>query len=93
MNLADIAFVVAAVVVAAGLVVWRERVKTLARSTAGYYGEVQAEIRKVTWPDRQQLRSMTGVIMLFVFIVMLLIGLMDIILQAIFTNWLPRWFG
>ena len=93
MNLADLAIVVAAVIVAAGLVVWRERVKALARSTAAYAGEVQNEVKKVTWPDRQQLRSMTGVILLFVFIVMLLIGLMDIILQGIFTDLLPRWFG
>jgi preprotein translocase SecE subunit len=92
-SLIDLAGLVAAVLVAAGLVVWRERVKAAARSTQVFVGEVQSEIKKVTWPDRQQLKSMTGVIILFVFAVMAIIGLMDVILQLIFTTWLPRWFG
>ncbi|HQU34427.1 MAG TPA: preprotein translocase subunit SecE, partial [Thermoanaerobaculaceae bacterium] len=57
-----------------------------------FVGQVQAEVKKVTWPDRQQLKSMTGVIILFVIVVAILIGLMDVILQLIFTTWLPRWF-
>jgi preprotein translocase subunit SecE len=88
-----IAGVVVVLMVMAAMVVWRQQVRGMARSTAVFVGEVQAEVKKVTWPDRQQLKSMTGVIILFVVIVAILIGLMDVILQLIFTNWLPRWFG
>jgi preprotein translocase subunit SecE len=87
-----LAGVVAIIAVMAAMVVWREQVRAAARSTAVFVGEVQAEVKKVTWPDRQQLKSMTGVIILFVIVVAILIGLMDVILQLIFTNWLPRWF-
>jgi preprotein translocase subunit SecE len=88
-----LAGIVAMVLVAVALVVWREQVKASARSTAVFMGEVQSEVKKVTWPDRQQLKSMTWLILVFVAIVAMLIGLMDVILQLIFTNWLPRWFG
>ena len=44
-------------------------------------GEVKGEVQKVTWPDRQQLKNATLVILAFVALVALLIGLMDIILQ------------
>jgi preprotein translocase subunit SecE len=84
---------VAVLVVMASLVVWRRQVKAAARSTQVFMTEVQSEVKKVTWPDRQQLKSMTGVIILFVIVVAILIGLMDVILQLILTNWLPRWFG
>jgi preprotein translocase subunit SecE len=88
-----LAGIVAMVLVAAALVVWREQVKASARATGVFMGEVQSEVKKVTWPDRQQLKSMTWLILVFVAIVAMLIGLMDVILQLIFTNWLPRWFG
>ena len=92
MNPAGIAGVVLVVALMAALVVWRAQAKVMARSTAVFLSDVNAEVRKVTWPDRQQLRSATGVIILFVVIVAILIGLMDVILQLILTNWLPSWF-
>jgi preprotein translocase subunit SecE len=90
-SLATIILAVAAIVVAASLVVWRERVREMARSTSVFVGEVQNEVKKVTWPDREQLRNATGVIILFVVIVAILIGLMDVILQGILVKWLPAW--
>jgi preprotein translocase subunit SecE len=39
--------------------------------------DVQAEMRKVTWPDREQLRNATAVILVFVIIIAIIIGLMD----------------
>ena len=92
MNPAGIAAVVAVIAVMAAMVVWRAQVKAAARSTAVFMSDVNAEVRKVTWPDRQQLRSATGVIILFVVIVAILIGVMDVILQLILTTWLPSWF-
>ena len=92
MSAAALAGVLAVIAVMAALVVWREQVKAMARSTGVFVADVNGEVRKVTWPDRQQLRSATGVIILFVVIVAILIGLMDVILQLILTNWLPSWF-
>ena len=92
MNAAGIAGVVALIAVMAALVVWRVQVKEAARQTVVFMSEVNAEVRKVTWPDRQQLKNATGVIILFVVVVAILIGLMDVILQLILTNWLPSLF-
>ena len=92
MTPAGIAGLVLVVALMAAMVVWRAQVKVMARSTAAFLTDVNAEVRKVTWPDRQQLRSATGVIILFVVIVAILIGLMDVILQLILTTWLPSWF-
>ncbi len=48
------------------------------RTTAGDFAlEVRDEIRKVTWPDREQLKESTLVIVVFVTLVALLIFVMD----------------
>jgi len=44
---------------------------------ARFAEEVQVEMRKVTWPDRDQLRSATIVILVFVLIMAFIIGAMD----------------
>jgi preprotein translocase subunit SecE len=38
---------------------------------------VQVEMRRVTWPDREQLRNATIVILVFVLILSVVIGAMD----------------
>jgi preprotein translocase subunit SecE len=45
--------------------------------------EVQGEMKKVTWPDFEQLRNATGVIIIFVLIVAGIIGLMDLVFRQI----------
>ncbi len=92
MSWSTLAIALAALALAASLVVWRARVREAARQTAAFLGEVNGEIRKVTWPDRQQLKNATGVIILFVIVVAIIIGLMDVILQGILVKWLPTWF-
>ena len=47
--------------------------------------EVQAEVKRVTWPDQVQVRNATAVILVFVFILAIIIGAMD----AVFS-WLVR---
>jgi len=88
-----IAGVVAVLAAAVALVVWRERVKVAALSSAVFLGEVKGEVKKVTWPDRQQLKNATLVIIGFVLVMALIIGVMDILLQWIFVTALPRWLG
>ena len=48
-----------------------------------FFGEVGEQIRKVTWPDRDQLLNSTGVIVVFVIAVALIIFGMDRIIMAI----------
>lgn len=58
-----------------------------------FYQEVVAEMKKVTWPDRQQVRQLSiGVIVLSLFIGAV-IALMDLVFQAIFVRGLPSLFG
>ena len=91
MSFGTIAIAVVALAAFAAVLLWRAQVRAMARQTAVFVGEVNGEIRKVTWPDRQQLKNATGVILLFVVIVAIIIGLMDVILQGIFVKWLPAW--
>jgi len=55
------------------------------RKTQKFAEEVQVEMRRVTWPDREQLRNATTVILVFVLVLALIIGLMDTVF-----NWLIR---
>ena len=58
-----------------------------------FYQEVIAEMKKVTWPDRQQVRQLSvGVIILSLFIGAV-IALMDLIFQGIFVRALPSLVG
>ena len=58
-----------------------------------FYQEVVAEMKKVTWPDRTQIRQLSiGVIVLSLFIGAV-IALMDLIFQAIFVRGLPSLVG
>ena len=80
-NVLALALGVAGVAVAAALVVWRERVRTGARASVVFLDEVRVEVKKVTWPDRVQLKNATLVILGFVAIVSVLIGVLDLVLQ------------
>ena len=48
-----------------------------------FTSQVQAEMKRVTWPDWEQLRNATGVIILFVFVVAGIIGLMDLLFRNV----------
>ena len=54
--------------------------------------EVRAEIGKVTWPSKGEIRKATTVIVIFVTALGLLIGLMDTILQFILVRMVARIF-
>ena len=64
-----------------------------AQRVVTFYQEVVAEMRKVTWPDRQQVRQLSiGVIILSLFIGAV-IALMDLVFQGIFVRALPSLLG
>jgi preprotein translocase SecE subunit len=53
---------------------------------------VQVEMRRVTWPDREQLRNATAVILVFVLILAAVIGIMDTVFAG-FVRFIIRTFG
>ena len=65
----------------------------LAQRTAGYVRDVRAEVRKVTWPTWLDLRRTTVVVVIFVVIIGLIIGLMDVISSKLLIDVLGRLFS
>ena len=61
--------------------------------TRTFLEEVRTEFKKVTWPDKVQLRQATGAIIVFVLLIGLLIYVMDLILQGLLVNLIPSLFG
>ena len=57
-----------------------------------FYQEVVAEMRKVTWPDRSQLKDTTIKIIIFVLFIGAVIGLIDLVMQLIFVQGIPNLF-
>lgn len=54
------------------------------RTTAlDFFREVNEQVRKVTWPDRDQLKQSTGVIVVFVLVVALIIFGMDFVINNV----------
>lgn len=62
------------------------------KKTQKFTEDVQVEMRRVTWPDREQLRNATAVILVFVLIMAAIIGLMDTVFSA-FVRFIVRTFG
>ena len=81
MTIGGVVLAVLLVLAAAALAVWRERVREGAASFRGFLEDAVAEVKKITWPDREQLRQSTLVILGFVALIAVIIGTMDIVLQ------------
>jgi len=63
------------------------------RRVATFYQEVVGEMKKVTWPDRTQVRQLSiGVIALSLFIGAV-IALLDVIFAAVFVRGIPALIG
>jgi preprotein translocase subunit SecE len=58
-----------------------------------FYHEVQDEMRKVTWPDRNQLKDTTIKIIIFVLFLGAVIGAIDLVLQLILVQGIPSLFS
>jgi preprotein translocase subunit SecE len=61
--------------------------------TVEFLQEVRGEMRKVTWPDRAQLRSATIAIIIFVLLIAGFIALLDVLLQGVLVRGIPALFG
>jgi len=68
-------------------------VVAFAGRTVHYLREVQAEVRKVTWPSLEDLRKSTIAIVLFVLVLGLIIGIIDWFWSLVLVTGLGRLFG
>ena len=69
------------------------RANQFVRDIGMFFGQVRAEMRKVTWPDRQQLRQATTAILVFVGLLAVVIYVMDLVLQNVLVKLIPSLFG
>jgi preprotein translocase subunit SecE len=58
----------------------------------GFFRDVRAEVRKVTWPTMDELKKATTVIVIFVAILGVVIGLMDAAFQFVFVKAVAKLF-
>ena len=63
---------------------WLESVKEWPAITKSYVGELQLEMKRVTWPNRKQVESTTAIVILTVFAFAAYFKVVDsVLLQAI----------
>jgi preprotein translocase subunit SecE len=76
-----------------GIAGWGARVSAQLQALPASYRSVMAELRRVTWPSRQQIKEMSiGVIALSLGIGAV-IAVMDFILQEVLVRWIPQIFA
>jgi len=68
------------------------RVASFPGRFATFYQEVVTEMRKVTWPDREQLKDTTIKIIIFVLFIGAILGILDVLLQLILVQGIPSLF-
>ena len=56
------------------------------KRTRNFLSEVRVELKKVTWPSRQDTISSTGVVLVVVFIISFYLGFIDILLSKMVTS-------
>ena len=62
-------------------------------NTKVFIEECVTEMEKVTWPDREQLRNATWVVILFTILVSGIIWIMDIISRLVIVDFIMGIFG
>ena len=65
----------------------------MAQRSAGYLRDVRGEIRKVTWPTWPDLRRTTVIVSIFVIVIGIIIGIMDVISSKLLIDLLGRLFS
>jgi preprotein translocase subunit SecE len=56
------------------------------RKTRSFLTDVRVELKKVTWPNRQDTLSSTVVVIVVVFIISFYLGFIDILLSRMVTS-------
>jgi preprotein translocase subunit SecE len=63
-----------------------ESIKAWPQNTRTYIGELQSEMKRVTWPSRKQVQSTTAVVIVTVFAFAAYFKVVDIIVQNTVTR-------
>jgi preprotein translocase subunit SecE len=63
------------------------------RAVVNFYNDVVAEMRKVTWPERDQVSKATIAIIIFVLLIGLVIFFLDLVLQGVLVRLIPSLFS
>ncbi len=63
------------------------------RRLVNFYGDVIAEMHKVTWPDVGQVRQLSIAVIVLALVIGAIIGILDVILQLLFVRFIPSLFG
>jgi preprotein translocase subunit SecE len=58
-----------------------------------FYHDVVAEMKKVTWPDRPQIQSLSIGVIVLSLLVGAVIWILDLILQGVLVRLVPSLFG
>jgi len=56
------------------------------KRTRTFLTDVRVELKKVTWPSRQDTIASTGVVLVVVFIISFYLGIIDILLSRMVTS-------
>ena len=56
------------------------------KRTRSFLTDVRVELKKVTWPSRQDTISSTGVVLVVVFIISFYLGIIDILLSRMVST-------
>jgi len=56
------------------------------KRTRSFLTDVRVELKKVSWPSRQDTISSTGVVLVVVFIISFYLGIIDILLSRMVTS-------
>jgi preprotein translocase subunit SecE len=72
-----------------------ERVETASFPTRVrlYVSEVIAEMRRVTWPDKGQIRQLSIGVVVLSLVIGGVIAIIDLVLQNVLVRWIPALFG
>ncbi len=57
-------------------------------SVKTFVDECVSEMQKVTWPDREQLRNATWVVILFTILISIVIWIMDILSRLVIVDFI-----
>jgi preprotein translocase subunit SecE len=68
-----------------------EKIKDWAQSAKQFYSDVRSEMKKVSWPARQEVFGTTVVVVVAVFFFGLYLGLVDYLL-SMGLNWVLAYF-
>ncbi|MBX3174766.1 MAG: preprotein translocase subunit SecE [Gemmatimonadaceae bacterium] len=66
---------------------------SLPKRMVGFWNDVVAEMRKVTWPDRPQVQQLSIGVIVLSLVIGGVIWLLDLIFQALLVRGIPSLFG